>query len=145
MKIKRSNRFALSLESVAMTDIVMNLFIFFFMSFSLLYTFNPNKEKESKIEVKLPSGSSAPTQTQDQEGPLVVTVTSGNEIFINKTRVLPQMLSKELEKRANSAKVTGLVVRSDKLASVDTLVKVLDAAKISGIQKLGVAIEQSGA
>jgi biopolymer transport protein ExbD len=35
----------------------------------------------------------------------------------------------------------GLVIRSDKDASVDTLVKVLDTSKAAGINKLGIAIE----
>ena len=123
-----------------MTDIVMNLFIFFFISFSLLYTFNPSKE--SKIEVKLPEG-----QTKESAGhgaePLTVTITFANEIFIGKTRVFPEALKKELTAHANTEKQNGLLVKSDKASSVDMLVKVLDAAKQVGIQKLGVAIQQS--
>lgn len=138
MKITTSRKSFLSLESVAMTDIVMNLFIFFFISFSLLYTFSPNKE--SKIEVKLPRGESSPDAKSDLA--LVVSVSSGNEIFIGKTRVLPKDLKRELTAKASLAKKTGLLVRSDKSASVDYLVKVLDAAKQAGIDKLGVAIEQ---
>jgi biopolymer transport protein ExbD len=138
MKIAASRRSFLTLESVAMTDIVMNLFIFFFISFSLLYTFNPHKE--SKIEVKLPRGESSEEAGPDV--PLVVSVTSGNEIFIGKTRVLPQNLKRELASKASLAKKTGLLVRSDKSASVEYLVKVLDAAKQADIDKLGVAIER---
>ena len=122
-----------------MTDIVMNLFIFFFISFSLLYTFNPNRE--SKIEVKLPEGavSSAPKG----ESPLVVTVTSGNEIYIGKTRIKPAKLINELATHSRSKQYSGVLVRADKTASVDYLVKVLDAAKQAGVQKLGVAIDQA--
>lgn len=139
MKVRTSQRSFLTLESVAMTDIVMNLFIFFFISFSLLYTFNP--KKESKIEVKLPEGS---TQMQQKgESPLTVTVTGGNEIFFGKTRVLPDKLKKEFESRARLLNEEGVLVRSDKNASVDALVRVLDAAKQSGISKLGVAVEKS--
>ena len=139
MKIKSQRRSFFSLESVAMTDIVMNLFIFFFISFSLLYTFNPNRE--SKIEVKLPEG-----QTDEDGGasdkPLVVFVTSGNEIFVGKSRILPASLKNTLAERYEKAKDPGVLVRADKLASVDYLVKVLDAAKQAGIHKLGVAVEQ---
>ena len=138
MKVKPSSKSFISLESVAMTDIVMNLFIFFFISFSLLYTFNPNRE--SKIEVKLPEGKSQ--AAAKAEGPLVVSVTQGNEIYIGKTRVLSSALKKEIESRSKLAKGPGVLVRADKLASVDTLVKVLDASKQAGIQKLGVAIDQ---
>ena len=121
-----------------MTDIVMNLFIFFFISFSLLYTFNPHKE--SKIEVKLPEGSTKEETKGDV--PLVVSVTSGNEIYIGKTRILPEKLKTEITARSKQSKQAGVLVRADKLSSVDYLVKALDAAKQAGIQKLGVAIEQ---
>ncbi|MGH7198442.1 MAG: ExbD/TolR family protein [Candidatus Omnitrophota bacterium] len=138
MKVKTSRKSFLSLESVAMTDIVMNLFIFFFISFSLLYTFNP--KRESKIEVKLPRGQASAEAKADS--PLEVSVTSGNEIFIGKTRVPPQKLKQELVSRAKLSKPSGLLVRADKSASVDTLVQVLDSAKQAGLEKLGVAIER---
>ena len=140
MNVKPSQKSFLSLESVAMTDIVMNLFIFFFISFSLLYTFNP--KRESKIEVKLPEGETKDTASHGAE-PFTITITSGNEIFIGKMRVLPEALKKELTSRAGVEKQSGLLVKSDRASSVDTLVKVLDAAKQVGIQKLGVAIQQS--
>ena len=141
MKIKPSNKSFLSLESVAMTDIVMNLFIFFFISFSLLYTFNP--KKETQIEVKLPEASSR-QESPKENAPLVVSVTSGNEIYIEKRRILPDSLKKEFLSREKQTKNSGIVVRSDKSASVDTLVKVLDVAKQIGVQKLGVAVESTG-
>ena len=52
MKIESKKNYLVSLESVVMTDIVLNMFIFFFISFSLLYTFNPHRVQ--RIEVKLP-------------------------------------------------------------------------------------------
>jgi biopolymer transport protein ExbD len=138
MKIKPKHKSFISLESVAMTDIVMNLFIFFFISFSLLYTFNANKE--SKIEVKLPKGA-AKSESAGAK-PLVISVTQGNEVYIGKERVLPDALKKEFDSRSKSIGDAGIVVRSDKTASVETLVRVLDAAKQSGIGKLGVAVEE---
>ena len=140
MRVQTSKKSFLTLESVAMTDIVMNLFIFFFISFSLLYTFNPERSRESKIEVKLPEGS-VKGQTKTGE-PVLVTITSGNEIYLNEARVLPGDLQKELSARPETEKTAGVLVRSDRSASVDFLVKALDAAKQAGIQKLGVAIRQ---
>lgn len=138
MKVRTTRKAFLSLESVAMTDIVMNLFIFFFVSFSLLYTFNPHKE--SKIEIKLPQG--ATTQEPDAKEPLTVTITSGNEIFVGSRRIQAAALKKEMAGVAKTHLESGILVRSDKAASVEQLVKVLDAAKQAGIHKLGVAIER---
>lgn len=138
MKVRTTRKAFLSLESVAMTDIVMNLFIFFFVSFSLLYTFNPHKE--SKIEIKLPQG--ATTQEADAKEPLTVTITSGNEIYVGGRRIQQAALKKEMAGVAKTHLESGILVRSDKSASVEHLVKVLDAAKQAGIHKLGVAIER---
>ena len=76
-----------------------------------------------------------------REAPLVVSITSGNEIFIDKQPVRLEALKKELAQKAHAKKASGLLVRADKSASVDTLVRVLDAAKQMGIQKLGVAMD----
>ena len=140
MKVRGSKNALVTLESVAMTDIVMNLFIFFFISFSLLYTFNPNKDKESKIDVKLPQGSTG--EGAKNEEPIVITITSGNEIYLGQARVLPDKLAKELSSKSQKEKMAGVLVKSDKAASVDVLVKALDASKQAGIPKLGVAIQQ---
>jgi biopolymer transport protein ExbD len=144
MNVRPSKKPLLTLESVAMTDIVMNLFIFFFISFSLLYTFNPDKKEESKIEVKLPEGS-ASESLKKEETPLIVQVTSGNEIYIGSERIAPKNVKNELSSRAKELQAAGIVVRADKRSSVETLVKVLDAAKQSGIRKLGVAMDAAKA
>jgi biopolymer transport protein ExbD len=138
MKVRTSRRSFLALESVAMTDIVMNLFIFFFISFSLLTTFNP--KREARIDVKLPQG--AATSAAKADSPLEVSVTARNEIFIGKTRIPQKKLKEELASRAKFSGPSGVLVRADKTASVDVLVKVLDAAKQAGWEKLGVAIER---
>ncbi len=137
MKIKTSNKLFLSLESVAMTDIVLNMFIFFFTSFSLLYTFNPHQE--SKIKVSLPKGV---TQVPYKgESPVVVTVTAKNDMFIDNKQVSSRDLANELKKHEATAKKYGVIIKADKQASVDYFVKVLDAAKQAKIEKVSVSIE----
>jgi biopolymer transport protein ExbD len=136
MNIRPKTKSFVSLESVAMTDIVMNMFIFFFISFSLLYTFNPTKE--SKIEVQLPEGRTKSEAAS--RGPLVVTVTATNEIFIAGERISIERLDADLSARSQEDKQAGVLVRADKAAAVEQLVKVLDAAKEAGVAKLGVAI-----
>jgi biopolymer transport protein ExbD len=137
MKIKTNNKLALSLESVAMTDIILNMFIFFFISFSLLYTFNP--QQESKIKVNLPKGM---TMTKMKgENPLIVAVTAKNEIYVANNKVTEQALHRELEKYSRDAKTNGVIVKADKHASVDFFVKVLDAAKQAGLNKVSISIE----
>ncbi|HPV41243.1 MAG TPA: biopolymer transporter ExbD [Spirochaetota bacterium] len=137
MKVRTTNKQFLTLESVAMTDIVMNMFIFFFITFSLLYTFNP--QQESKIKVNLPKGMTI--SKIKGENPLVVAVTAKNEIYIANNRVTEQALHRELEKYSADAKKNGVIVKADKRASVDFFVKVLDAAKQAGLNKVSISIE----
>lgn len=137
MKIKTKTRLTLSLESVAMTDIIMNMFIFFFITFSLLYTFNP--QQESKIKVTLPKG--ATISKMKGENPLVITVTAKNEIYVANNKIDEHMLQREVNRYAKDAQKNGVLVKADKRAVVDYFVKVVDAVKQAGINKVSVSIE----
>ncbi|MCL1864954.1 MAG: biopolymer transporter ExbD [Spirochaetes bacterium] len=136
MKIVTTNKRLVSLESAALTDIIMNLFIFFFISFSLLYTFNTNKQSE--IKVNIPKGTA---NIEQFKGPVTVSITKDNSIYFNSEKIELKDLTKNLSKDIEKTKEAGLVIMSDKEASVDTLVKVLDTSKAAGISKLGIAIE----
>jgi biopolymer transport protein ExbD len=75
----RTNRTALAgLESFAITDIILNMFIFFFTSFSLVYTFNPTRE--SRIHVKLPQAD-VRTPAKQKE-PIEVTIDAGARVYL---------------------------------------------------------------
>lgn len=138
MKIKSRREFRVTLESLAITDIILNIFIFFFTAFSLLYTFNPMRE--SKIIVKLPQ---ADIKTPpDQKQPIIVNINNRNEVFLsNKLTTLPG-LKKELEALIAFNKERPVIVRADKTVVFDRVVQVLDIANKSGVERLGIAIEE---
>jgi len=138
IKVKTKRDFILSLESIALTDIIMNIFIFFFTAFSLIYTFNPSRE--SRVVVKLPQADiKAPV---DQKEPIVVTINSRNEVFLNnKTKTLRD-LKNELQSFMASSKNRPVIVRADKSVAFDRVVQVLDVAKNAGVDRLGIAIEE---
>ena len=138
IKVKTKRDFILSLESIALTDIIMNIFIFFFTAFSLVYTFNPSRE--SRVEVKLPQADiKAPV---DQKEPIVVTINSRNEVFLNnKTKTLRD-LKNELQSFMASSKNRPVIVRADKSVVFDRVIQVLDVAKNAGVDRLGIAIEE---
>jgi biopolymer transport protein ExbD len=136
MKITPSTKLLVSLESAALTDIIMNLFIFFFISFSLLYTFN--QHKQSDIKVNLPKGT---TDMEQFKGPVIVSITKENIVYFNSEKIELKDLTSYLTKNIERTMADGLVIKSDKEASVDTLVKVLDTSKAAGINKLGISIE----
>jgi biopolymer transport protein ExbD len=138
MKIKTHRDSIVSLESVAITDIILNMFIFFFTSFSLVYTFNPTRE--SRILVKLPQADiKAPV---DQKEPIVVTINRQNEVFLNNRQKSLKDLKTELQSLIAFNKMRPVIVRADKSVVFDRVVQILDVAKNSGVERLGIAIEE---
>ena len=137
MKIKTRRDAVVSLESIAFTDIIMNMFIFFFTSFSLVYTFNPTRE--SNITVKLPQADvKSPVDSKET---IVVTINNRNEVFLNKKPRNMSDLKKELQSLVAVNKTRPVIVRADKSVVFDRVVQVLDVAKNSGVERLGIAIE----
>ena len=138
MKIRTHRDPVLSLESTAITDIILNIFIFFFTAFSLVYTFNPTKE--AQIMVKLPQ---ADTKTPaDQKEPIVVTINSRNEVFLNNRPKTLRDLRTELQSLIAFNKMRPVIVRADKSVIFDRVVQVMDMDKNAGVERLGIAIEE---
>ena len=138
MKIKTHRDSVATLESIALTDIILNIFIFFFTAFSLVYTFNPTRE--SRIFVKLPQA--AIKTPVDQKEPIVVTINSRNEVFLNNRRKSLKDLKTELQSLIAFSKMRPVIVRADKSVIFDRVVQILDVAKNAGVERLGIAIEE---
>ena len=135
MKIGGRHSYLTRLESIAMTDIIMNMFIFFFISFSLLYTFNPHRVK--KLDIKLPQAANASNiEKQDQvnitlskEGPIylsgdIVTVRELKQVVAGKLKDNPELI---------------VILRADKLVSFHKIVDILDVLTELGITNLNIA------
>jgi biopolymer transport protein ExbD len=138
MKIKLHRQASVSLESVAITDIILNMFIFFFTAFSLVYTFNPSKE--SKIMIKLPQ---ADIKTPvDQTNPITITINSQEQVFLNKNQKTLRELKTELQSLIAFNKTRPVIVRADKDVVFDRVVQILDITKSAGVERLGIAIEE---
>lgn len=138
MKIKIHRDSVATLESIALTDIILNIFIFFFTAFSLVYTFNPMRE--SRIIVKLPQADvKVPA---DQKEPIIVTINSRNEVFLNNRPKTLRDLKKELQTLIAFSKTRPVIVRADKSVIFDRVVQVMDVAKNAGVERLGIAIEE---
>ena len=131
MKIKTHRESVVSLESIALTDIILNIFIFFFTAFSLVYTFNPTRE--SRIMVKLPKADvKAPA---DQTEPVIVTINSRNEVFLNNRPKNLRDLKTELQSLVGFNKMRPVIVRADKSVIFDRVVQILDVARNAGVER----------
>ena len=141
IKIRSKHDYLVALESVAMTDIVLNMFIFFFISFSLIYTFNP--VRISKIDVKLPKASSAVSLEGSEKQ--IIAITRSGEYYINDEKINISDLKKALMEKLGIDPSINVLLKVDSLARFDNVVKALDVINELEIQRVSVAVarEQS--
>jgi biopolymer transport protein ExbD len=135
IRIKPKKDYLIALESVAMTDIVMNMFIFFFISFSLIYTINP--ARISKIEVNLPKASSAVALEGSEK--IVLAITDKGEYFMNEDSVEGPDLKDILKKRLSDNPDMSLILKVDGAAKFDKVAKALDIIHELNIPRVSVA------
>jgi len=138
IKIRPGRDYVVALESVAMTDIVMTIFIFFFISFSLLYTFNP--EKISKIDVKLPGASSAVSLEGSEK--IIIAITEKGEYFINDEPVSRSDIKDTLGRKMKEDPGLAVLLKVDKNARFDNVASALDIINELHIEKVSVATEK---
>ncbi|MFA4982243.1 MAG: biopolymer transporter ExbD [Candidatus Omnitrophota bacterium] len=140
ISIKGKKDYLVALESVAMTDIVLNMFIFFFISFSLLYTFNSGRL--SKIEVNLPKASSAVSMEGSEK--TVLAITKAGEYFINEEKVKGADLKQNLRSRLEENPSLSVVLKVDGAVKFDHVVRALDVINELDIRKVSVAATGTG-
>ncbi|MDD5119799.1 MAG: biopolymer transporter ExbD [Candidatus Omnitrophica bacterium] len=138
MKISGKRNYMLSLESVVMTDIVLNMFIFFFISFSLLYTFEPFRAQ--KLEIKLPKASN--TTPIGEEEQLSVTLTNEGALYLGKELITVKDLQNRISLRYKNNPRLSVVLRADRLVRFKQVVNILDILSGLGITRLNIAAVQ---
>ena len=135
INIKGQKDYLIALESVAMTDIVLNMFIFFFISFSLIYTFNPSKV--SKIDVRLPKTSSAVSLKGSEK--TILSITKSGEYYLGEDKIAPKALKASLEAKLKKDPGYNLLLNVDALARFGSVSAALDVINELGIQRVSVA------
>ncbi len=116
-----------------LTDIFLVLLIIFMISSSAML--------ESGMNVKLPSAKTT-SLTQTESGkPIYVTVGKEGAILVNEVQAnessLPQVLKEALAKTTNKA----VVIRGDEAIFLGKAVKVMDAARAAGAEKIAIATQ----
>lgn len=124
-----------SLESVAMTDIVLNMFIFFFISFSLLYTFGPSAGKH--IKVNLPKAKHVAQAAK--EGSVHVVLSSDGPVYLEGGVVTLKELEGKLLEMQRQNPSLAVVIQVDRLVAFKNVVRVLDVLNGIGIERLRIA------
>jgi Biopolymer transport protein len=135
IKIRQQNNYLVALESVAMTDIVMNLFIFFFISFSILYTFNSTRV--SKVDVRLPKASSAVSLAGAEK--TILAITKEGEYLVNDEKKDAKSLKEYLAGAVKDDPSMSLLLKVDSRTKFSNVVNVLDMINELHIERVSVA------
>ena len=124
----RETRFKrpVNLDSIALTDIVMNLFLFFFITFNLFTTFKTGRE--SPLKVILPSITKGAAQTKIPVHE--IRLTQKGELLWDEKQLTLAELKLKLENQESKQKP--ITLRADKDASVQALVNVLEIVRNTG-------------
>ncbi len=137
MRFKQEKEVSPNLETLALTDMVLNLFIFFFITFSFLATFH--KLSETQISVNLPQAAST-RKPLEPEG-LTVVLTKEGGLFLGQEPVTLEQLQEHFRQTAAQKAPTRLILRADQEVPHGRVVRVMDLAKGSGIQRLAIATQ----
>ncbi len=115
----------------SLTDIVMLLLIFFLITSQFVI--------QTGVKVKLPS-----SKTNEQSAPskLIVTLTSSGVIYAGNEEVSIDELPVKLGAIKGTSNESNLIIRADKTVAVDLVIKVIDAAKASNIDKFTIETQK---
>lgn len=136
MKICGKRDYLISLESVAMTDIVLNMFIFFFISFSLLYTFSPNRLQ--KLKVNVPEAKN--TKAVEDIKPVNVSITKDGIVYLEKDAVTLDELCDEITAMHKKNPNIRVLLQADKIAQFKEVARVLDALSELKVKNISIAV-----
>jgi biopolymer transport protein ExbD len=116
-----------------LTDIFLVLLVIFMISSSALL--------ESGLTVKLPSAkTTSPAQTESQK-PVSVTLARDGRIVVGKAAVTESELAKAIRTALDETSNKAVVVRGDADVSLGKTVKVMDAARSAGAEKITIATQ----
>jgi biopolymer transport protein ExbD len=122
MKFDMSNKPIKMFSFSSMTDIVMLLLIFFLLTSQFVVT--------TGVKVKLPG---AKNNEQVSPSKLVVSITKNNKIYLGRKEIGVEGLAVAIAEKNTNGANANLIIRADKAANIETVIKVIDAAKGAGI------------
>lgn len=138
MRFKQETKVLTSMEPLALTDIVINMFIFFFITFSFLATFQ--KTREGQVDVSLPTAASSASAAQKKR--LTVSLKKDGQLFLGETATTVADLEQRFrDEKAQGTKVT-LVLRADGEVAHSQVVQVMDIARSQGLNRLAIATQK---
>lgn len=118
---------------IPMIDIIFFLLVFFMMS--TLYMV-----EQHTIPVNLPKASAA---QQDKPQSINITVLENGNVMFNQEEIPVDLLAKRVNLELGKQTDTVFILRGDKQVPYGQVITVLDELKLSGAQRVAVAVEKA--
>jgi biopolymer transport protein ExbD len=131
MQFKTSNEPLSVFSFSSLTDIVMLLVIFFLLTSQFVI--------QTGVKVKLPGSK---TNELSSPSKLIVTLTAGGAVYAGDSEVSIDLLPAKLNEMKAEGLEDNLIIRADKTVEIDLVIKVIDAARTSGIDKFTIETER---
>ncbi len=126
---KRKGLFA-GINITPFTDVVLVLLIIFMVATPILI--------QAGLKVSLPRAANADVHSEQN---IVITITSGGDVYLNNDRVavteLPARLAAIVKQKPDSP----VVVMGDKEVRYDLVIQVLDMVRAGGVSKISLGVE----
>lgn len=132
MKIRRRLKKTAVADMTPMIDIIFQLVIFFMIS--SVFNTAPG------IDIDLPQGETAQTL---EITPITITITSSEEVYLNKNTVPITKLKDALYKYRDTEddKTSSVVLKGDKEVSYGTFVEVMGILRSTGFDKINMIVD----
>jgi biopolymer transport protein ExbD len=131
MKFKLSKEPLSIFAYSSLTDIVMLLLIFFLLTSQFVI--------QTGVKVKLPGSK---MNEKSETSRMIVTLTTTGGVFAGEDEISIDQLPVKLGEMKAQTNEDNLVIRADKTVAIDLVIKVIDAAKISNIEKFTIETEK---
>jgi biopolymer transport protein ExbD len=131
MQFKTTNEPLSIFSFSSLTDIVMLLVIFFLLTSQFVI--------QTGVKVKLPGSKTNEPATPSQ---LIVTLTAAGGVYAGEEEISIDQLPAKLNIMKGTSMEDNLIIRADKTVAVDIVIKVIDAARTSGIDKFTIETER---
>ena len=112
------------------TDVVLVLLIIFMITTPIIM--------QSGIKVNLPKASNAESVSDKN---LVVLIDSKGDVYVEKRKLDIDNLQNEIAALLSIRPGAAVIIKGDKEVKYDTVIQVLDAAKLSGAKKFALGVE----
>jgi biopolymer transport protein ExbD len=131
MKFKMSNEPVSIFQYSSLTDIVFLLLIFFLLTSQFVI--------QTGVKVRLPGSKTNEPSTPSQ---LIVTLTAAGGVYAGEEEISIDQLPAKLNIMKGTSTEDNLIIRADKSVAVELVIKVIDAARTSGIDKFTIETEK---